>query len=111
MRLLLFVEGGGKAGSLYRLFGGPRTRRMFEGKVVAVGVDGSTFTEVCGERPLFLVALLMDGKAEEWTEFEVEDVEEALEWLWMWWMLRMELTEEDVDFRPRRPVVPAEEWR
>lgn len=79
MRLLLFVEGGGKAGSLYRLLGAPRTRRIFEGKVVAVGVDGRTFTEVWGERPLFLVALLMDGKAEEWTEFEVDDVDEALE--------------------------------
>ena len=79
MRLLLFVEAGEKAGSLYRLLGTPRTRRIFEGKVVVVGVDGRTFTEVWGERPLFLVALLMDGKAEEWTEFEVDDVDEALE--------------------------------
>lgn len=23
----------------------------------------------------------------------------------------MELTDDEVDFRPRRPIVPAEEWR
>ena len=82
---------------------------MLEGNVVAVGVDGRTFTELCGERQLVLVALLIDGNAEEWTELEVDDVEEALEWVWTWWMLRMELTDEDVDLRPRRPTVPAEE--
>ena len=42
--------------------------------------------------------------AEELTEFEVEDVEEALEWLWTWWMLRMEEMDEEVDLRPRRPA-------
>jgi hypothetical protein len=37
---------------------------------------------------------------------QLEDVEEVLEceW-WWWWMLRMEETEEEVDLRPRRPVL------
>lgn len=61
------VEEGreGKADSLYRLLlvtedgggGGARTRRMFKGNVVvAVGVEGRTFTEVCGERPVVFEA-------------------------------------------------------
>lgn len=84
---------------------------MLEGKVVVVGVEGRTLTEVCGERPVVFEALLVDGKAEEWTELDVEEVDEALEWVWTWWMLRMELTDEEVDFRPRRPILPEEEWR
>ena len=70
---------------------------MFEGKVEMVGVAGRTLTEVCGER---------EGRekaAEEWMELVVEDVEDALEWLGTWWMLRIEETEEEVDLRPRRP--------
>lgn len=52
---------------------------MLEGNVVVVGVEGRTLTEGCGER---LGALAVEGKAEEWTELEVEEVEEALEWVW-----------------------------
>ena len=70
---------------------------MFEGKDAAVGVAGRTLTEVCGEREDF------ENGTDECTEFEVDDVEDALEWEGIWWMLRMEETEEDVDFRPRRP--------
>ena len=46
--------------------------------------------------------------AEETTELEVEDVEDAFECVWTWWMLRTEDTDEDVDLRPLRP---AEERR
>ena len=84
---------------------------MFDGNVVAVGVEGRTFTDVWEERPVVFEALFVDGKAEEWTELEVEEVEEALECVWTWWMLRIEETDEEVDFRPRRPMVLAEEWR
>ena len=70
---------------------------MFEGKVEMVGVAGRTLTEVWGEREG------LEKAAEEWMEFVVEDVEEALEWLGTWWMLRIEETEEEVDLRPRRP--------
>ncbi len=37
-------------------------------------------------------------------ELVVEDVEEALEWLGTWWILRIEEIEEEVDLRPRRPL-------
>ena len=70
---------------------------MFEGKVEKVGVAGRTLTEVCGEREG------LEKAAEEWIELVVEDVEEALEWLGTWWILRIEETEEEVDLRPRRP--------
>lgn len=36
---------------------------------------------------------------------EAEDVEEALEWVWTWWMERTEETDEEVDLRPRRPAL------
>lgn len=103
-------EAAGKADSLYKVCGGARTSRMFEGNVVAVGVDGSTFTDVWGDRPVFMFEELLwvEGKAEEWTELDVEEVDEALECVCTWWMLRMEETEEEVDLRPRSP---AEEWR
>lgn len=41
-------------------------------------------------------------------ELDADEVDEALEWVWTWWMLRIEDTEDDVDLRPRRP---AEERR
>ena len=47
---------------------------MLEGNAAMVGVAGNTLTELCGERDTRL-------KAEELTEFVVEDVEEALEWV------------------------------
>ena len=79
------------------MFGGARKMRMPEGKDEVVGVAGRTLTEVCGER---------EGRekaAEEWMEFDVDDVEEALEWLGTWWILRIDEIEEEVDLRPRRP--------
>ena len=74
-----------------------RTRRMLEGKVVEVGVAGRTLTLLCGLLALWWLVTL--GEA-----METLEVEEALLWVW-WWcgMLRMLLTEEEVDLRPRRP--------
>ena len=70
---------------------------MVEGNAVVEGVAGRTLTELCGERDTRF-------KADEFTEFVVEDVEEAFEWVWTWWMLRIEETDEEVDLRPRRPA-------
>ena len=39
-----------------------------------VGVAGRTLTELCGDRDTRF-------RAEEWTELDVDDVEEALEWV------------------------------
>lgn len=79
-----------------------RTRRMLDGKVDDVGVAGSTLMLLCG-----LLLILC-----EWPDMLTVgdvmlaelDMDEALEWL-CWWrgMLRIELTDEDVDFLPRRP--------
>ena len=76
-----------------------RTMRMLEGKAEVVGVAGRTLMELWGER----VGGLEEGRAEDWMEVEVEEVEEALECECAWWMLRMEETDEEVDLRPRRP--------
>lgn len=35
-------------------------------------------------------------------EFVLEDVDEVLECVCTWWMLRTEETEDEVDLRPRR---------
>ena len=35
----------------------------------------------------------------------LEEVEEALEWVWWCMILRTEETEEEVDFLPRRPTL------
>ena len=48
---------------------------MFEGKAEVVGVEGRTLIELCGERDGRRVV----GRAEERTELEVEDVDEAFE--------------------------------
>lgn len=71
---------------------------MLDGKADVVGVAGRTLTEVWGERE----TLLMFVEVEAVMEFE--EVEEALEWVWTWWILRMEEIEEEVDLRPRSPV-------
>lgn len=48
---------------------------MFEGNEVTVGVDGSTLTEEWGDLEVL-------GKGmDECTEFEVEEVDEAFEWV------------------------------
>ena len=36
----------------------------------------------------------------------LDEFEEALLWLWRWWILRIEETEDDVDFLPRNPAEP-----
>lgn len=97
------------AASLYRASGGPapRTSRMLLGKcVVLVGVAGRTFTEWWGLRPVCMGVLDMLVETEL-----VDDVDEALEWVWWccaWCIDLTEDTDEDVDLRPRRP---AEERR
>lgn len=67
-------------------------------------MEGRTLTEEWGEREVLEKLTL------EWMELDVEEVEEALEWLGIWWMLRMEETDDEVDLRPRRPPVP-DKWR
>ena len=52
-----------------------RTRRTLEGKADAVGVAGSTLTELCGDRAIGRGLLTED----ETTEFDVEEVDEVLE--------------------------------
>ena len=84
--------------------GAPRTRRMLEGKAGSVGVAGRTLTDECGEGRWWTMVAFVPN-AEELMEFVVEEVEEALEWVVTWWMLRMDETELEVDLRPRRPGV------
>lgn len=49
---------------------------MFDGNAVMVGVAGRSLTEVCGDREVW------GNGTEEWTEFDVDDVEDAFEWVW-----------------------------
>lgn len=79
---------------------------MLLGKdVVLVGVAGRTLTEWWGLRPVCMGVFDMLVETEL-----VDDVDDALEWVWWcaWCMDLTEDTDEDVDFRPRRP---AEERR
>ena len=79
---------------------------MFEGKAPKVGVAGRTLTELCGELMwCWLEDLPTDEwcKAEELMEFDVEEVDEALECAGGRCMERIDETDDDVDFRPRRP--------
>ena len=48
---------------------------MFDGNAVTVGVAGRTLTEVCGEREV------LEKGIEECTELDVDDVEDAFEWV------------------------------
>lgn len=59
----------------FRVNGGPRARRMLDGKASAVGVAGSTLTEWCGERPVPRGVFVVDTEP-------LDDVEEALECEW-----------------------------
>ena len=72
------MMGVGKADSLK---GEARTRRMFDGKAEMVGVAGRTLTDVWGDRE-DLPPPALGRIAEECTLFEVEEVEEAFEWVW-----------------------------
>ena len=84
--------------------------RMLEGKcVVVVGVAGRILTEAWGER-VVKVVVFMEAEPDPWAfvllvVIEADDVDDALECEWTWWMLRTDDTEEDVDFRPRRPAL------
>lgn len=69
-----------------------------------MGVAGRTFTEWCGdeEEPRWSVPPL--DMAVETDPLEL--VDDALEcecWWWCWWIDRIDDTDDDVDFRPRRP--------
>lgn len=100
-------DGGGAAlkaapPSVNGLFSsGPRTTRMLVGNEDEVGVAGSTFTDECGDLVLWCPDTDTAGEA---TEVVAEDVDDALECVWWWCGIdRIEDTEEDVDFLPRRP--------
>ena len=43
-----------------------------------MGVEGKTLTEGCGDLDDF------EKGTDEWTELDVEEVEEALEWVGTW---------------------------
>jgi hypothetical protein len=77
---------------------GPLTTLTLLGKVELVGVPGSTLTLEWGDLALCPATLTVGDV------MDAEDVEEALECEWWWCGIeRMEDTEEEVDFLPRRP--------
>lgn len=80
---------------------GALTTRIFVGKEEFVGVAGSTFTLECGDLGVLWCPETVETEGET---READDVEEALECVW-WWcgILRIDETELDVDFLPRRP--------
>jgi len=87
---------------------GARTTRMLLGKVVdAVGVAGSTLTEECGER---VELCRSDVDVDVGEAMDVDDVDEALECECRclepaaFGIDRIDDTDEDVDFLPRRPA-------
>ena len=88
------VEGRFKGGGVVR------TRRTFEGNAEVVGVAGRTLRELWGERAVGR-GLFM---AEDMTELELDEVDEVLECACAWCMLRIDETEEEVDFLPRKPA-------
>lgn len=72
---------------------------MLDGKVVFVGVAGSTFTLACGDLAVLGPEIDMVGDV-----MEAEEVELALECVWWWCGIdRIDEMDEDVDLRPRRP--------
>jgi hypothetical protein len=76
---------------------------MLEGKVDEVGVAGRTLMLLCGL--LVLWELMWPLTVETLGEaMDADDVEDALLCVW-WWcgMLLILETDEEVDFRPRRP--------
>lgn len=88
--------------------GAPRAKRTLEGKAEVVGVAGRTFTEeecVEGERGVDNEELL-EGRGFEMPMADevLEDVEDVLECVWTWCIERIEETDDEVDFRPRRPA-------
>jgi hypothetical protein len=79
-------EAGGSRTNLPKLLGAP-----------VVGVAGSTLILVCGLLPTLLEGLVT-------VSMELELLLEALECVLCRGNDRIEETEDDVDFRPRRPV-------
>jgi hypothetical protein len=72
---------------------------MFDGNDDDVGVAGSTLTLLCGD----FVCLCPETETEG-DPMDIEDVEDAFECEWWWCGIeRMEDTDEEVDFLPRRP--------
>ena len=77
---------------------------MPDGKVVFVGVDGRTLTELCGDRAS------RDPEADDKPEgdaTELLDVLDAFECVCWWpplYVLRIDETEDEVDLRPLRPT-------
>lgn len=80
----------------------PRTTRILLGRwEAAFGVVGRTLTEALGD----LGAALADAPASvEVVSALFDDADDALERECLWWILRTEETDEDVDLRPRRPA-------
>lgn len=74
---------------------------MLEGKLEEVGVAGRTLMLLWGDLEGLCEWPLVETAGET---REAEDVDEAFECEW-WWcgMLRIEDTDDEVDFRPRRP--------
>lgn len=68
------------------------------------GPAGRTFRLVCGDREWWCIELVRLPAGEWIVSMLFELCELAFEWPACRGMLRMELTEEDVDFRPRRPA-------
>jgi hypothetical protein len=86
--------------------GGPpaRTSLMLLGKVEEVGVAGRTFILLCGDLATLCELICPDTVDTLGEAIEADDVDDALLCVW-WWcgMLLILETDEDVDFRPRRP--------
>ena len=77
----------------------PLTRRILLGNLDdAPGVVGSTLSDECGD----LAGGRAVGVDADPTLFD--EIDDAFEWVWAWWMLRMEDIEDEVDLRPRKPV-------
>lgn len=66
---------------------------------LALGVAGSTLTEVCGDR-----LIRVDAVGVDMVSILLDDIEEALECEWAWWILLTEETDDEVDLRPRKPT-------
>ena len=76
----------------------PRTRRTLLGRrLEAPGVVGSTLTDGCGDLDTRAVGVDADPTL-------LEDTDDALECVCVWWMLRIDEMDDEVDLRPRSPA-------
>lgn len=55
-------------------------------------------TDACGER------LILEAVGVDMVSMLFDDIDEALEWEWAWWILLTEETDDEVDLRPRKPT-------